>query len=267
MAAVLSHEIVHASARHSSKKIESGMALNIGLVVLGAAVGNEKGGDLVMGIGAVGIALLSLKYSRDAESEADHFGMKYMINAGYDPYAAVSLQETFVRLAQGKEANWLDGLFASHPPSQERVQANRKLAKSLYRSGLVKNEKKFQQKIAHLKKTLPAYNKEAKAYNAIKNKNYNVAMKLADEAIAIESREASFYALKGNIYKVQKKYTAAIKEYSNALTHNSEFFYYYLQRGLSYEEQGSKVEAKQDLQRSYAILPTRQAQLALQALK
>ena len=43
---------------------------------------------------------------------------------GYDPQGAVTLQETFVRLTQqegAKKQSWLEGLFASHPPSAERV--------------------------------------------------------------------------------------------------------------------------------------------------
>ena len=41
------------------------------------------------------------KYGRDDELEADKYGMKYMASVGYDPQAAVSLQETFVRLNLG----------------------------------------------------------------------------------------------------------------------------------------------------------------------
>ena len=47
--------------------------------------------------------------------------MIYMKRAGYDLSGAVTLQQTFVRLseASGRNQNWLEGLFASHPPSQE----------------------------------------------------------------------------------------------------------------------------------------------------
>ena len=48
------------------------------------------------------------------------YGMIYMMRAGFDPEAAVSLQETFVQLSKGQSNNWLDGMLASHPPSQER---------------------------------------------------------------------------------------------------------------------------------------------------
>jgi predicted Zn-dependent protease len=241
------------------------MAISLGLVTIGILAGGDNR-DLYIATGTIGAALLSQKYSRDAESESDHYGMKYMVKAGYDPYAAVSLQETFVRLSKGKQANWLEGLFASHPPSQDRVDENRKLAKSIYRAGLVKNAATYQKKIAHLKKVKPAYDKETQAYAEIKNKNFARAMQLANEAVAIEPKEAGFYALKGDIYQLQGKHDAAIKEYDSAVKKDSSFFYFYLQRGLSYKETGNKAKAKQDLQKSFTILPTKQAQSALQAL-
>lgn len=266
LAAVLGHEVVHAAARHSAQKIEKGMTLNIGLVLLGAAVGNENNGDALMATGSIGAALLSQKYSRDAESESDHYGMHYIVRAGYDPYAAVSLQETFVRLAKGKEQNWLAGLFASHPPSQERVDANRVLANKLYRPGLSKNEKEFQTRTAHIRKTRPAYDKENAAYEEIKKKNFNEAQSLVNQAIAIEKNEAAFYALKGDIYNLQKKTSPAIKEYDRAIALDSGFFYYYLRRGMSYKELGNRLKAKNDLEKSFQILPTQQAQSELQSL-
>ena len=88
-----------------------------------------KNQALIAGAG-VAAGLITTKYSRNAELEADAYGMHYMVKAGYDPNAAVSLQETFVKLSDNKSSNWLKGLFASHPPSPERVKANRERAKT-----------------------------------------------------------------------------------------------------------------------------------------
>ena len=70
----------------------------------------------------MGAQLVQTRYGREQELESDEYGMKYMKQAGYDPAAAISLQETFVRLSEGRRPGWLEGLFASHPPSQERVE-------------------------------------------------------------------------------------------------------------------------------------------------
>jgi len=267
LAAVLGHEIVHAAARHSAKKIESAMAINLGLIALGVSQKDSAAGQAVMVAGGVGAALLGQKYSRDAESEADKYGVQYMAKAGYDPKAAVTLQETFVRLANGKNANWLEGLFASHPPSVDRVNANRQYAAQWSRPGLTLGEQRYREKIAGIIKNKPAYDKYAQSLQAAEQKNYSQAHKLVDEAINREPREALFYALKGDIYGVQKQNQAAIAQYDRAITRNPSLFYFYLQRGMRYRDTGDKARARADLEKSNQLLPTQQAQQALQSLQ
>ncbi|HEY5603482.1 MAG TPA: M48 family metalloprotease, partial [Gammaproteobacteria bacterium] len=167
LAAVLGHEIVHAAARHGAKSVERGMLLNVGMVGLGIATSDSDNAELIVGAAALGGQLISQKYGRDAELESDLYGMKYMAKAGYDPAAAIKLQETFVRLSEGKQSNWLEGLFASHPPSQERVDANKTTARQLNSKG-ISNEDLYQQKIALLKKTKPAYDQFEQAKTAVK---------------------------------------------------------------------------------------------------
>ncbi|MEO8224202.1 MAG: M48 family metalloprotease, partial [Gammaproteobacteria bacterium] len=120
LAAVLGHEIVHAAARHGAKAQERGTLLQVGMVAaqVGIAMSDVSaatGNLMVLGAG-VGTQLVSTKNGRDAELEADHYGMLYMQRAGYDPQGAVTLQEKFVKLAEagGRNQNWLEGLFASH---------------------------------------------------------------------------------------------------------------------------------------------------------
>ncbi len=267
LAAVLGHEVVHAAARHSAKKMETGMAMSIGLVVLGVSQRDSDYGRAMMAGGAIGAALLGQKYSRDAESEADEYGIKYMVKAGYDPYAAVKLQETFVRLSEGKSPSWLQGLFASHPPSQDRVEANKILAKQYYKPGLKTGTNIYQQKIAQLKRSKQAYKDYNKAGAALQKKEYKKATNLINKAIKREDRESLFYALKGDISEVQKKYTKAIPQYDQAINLNPDLFYHYLRRGTSYKALNKNEKAKKDLNKSMQLLPTKQAQQALKELK
>ncbi|VAW97309.1 Putative Zn-dependent protease aq_972 [hydrothermal vent metagenome] len=267
LAAVLGHEVVHAAARHSAKKMETGMALNIGLIVLGVSQRDSDYGRAMVAGGAVGMALLTQKYSRDAESEADKYGIKYMVKAGYDPSAAVKLQETFVRLSEGKKPGWVEGMFASHPPSAERVAANKVLAKQYAKAGLKTGTKIYNRKIARLKRSKQAYEDYNKAGAALKKKNYKEATKLINKAIKKEDRESLFYAFKGDIFEVQKKYSKAIPLYDQAIYLNPDLFYFYLRRGTSYKALNKKAKAKKDLTKSMALLPTKQAQQALKELK
>ncbi|WP_455201902.1 M48 family metalloprotease [Kaarinaea lacus] len=262
LAAVLGHEIVHAAARHGAKSMERGMLLNAGIVGLGVATSGEDNAELIVGAAALGSQLINQKYGRDAELESDFYGMKYMAKAGYDPTAAVKLQETFVRLSKGSQPNWLEGLFASHPPSQERVNTNKTTAAKLGVKGVL-NEKTYQQKIAHLKKTRPAYEKYTRAQKALKESNSKQALNLIDQAINIEPKEGLFYALKGDIYYNRKQYRDAEKYFTTAIKNNAEFFLFYLERGLTYEKLNQNSKAKQDLTKSITLLPTAPAYQSL----
>ena len=104
LAAVLGHEIVHAAARHGAKAQERGTMMQIGMQAaqIGAAVGgiDPNLANLALQGAGTGLQMIQMKYGRDQELESDHYGMKYMKAAGYDPQGAVTLQETFVRLSQ-----------------------------------------------------------------------------------------------------------------------------------------------------------------------
>ena len=93
-----------------------------------------------------------MRNGREAELESDLYGMRYMAAAGYDPNAAVSLQQTFVRLSEqsGGSGGRLATLFASHPPSAERVEKNRETAAMLAAGGDLGRER-YQAATAHLR--------------------------------------------------------------------------------------------------------------------
>ena len=127
LAAVLGHEIVHAAARHSAKAMERSMLLQgaVLLTAVGAQSSESPYANYVVGAATLGAQLVTHRYGREAELESDYYGMQYMAAAGYDPAAAITLQEKFVALSQGRTTGWIEGLFASHPPSTERVAKNR----------------------------------------------------------------------------------------------------------------------------------------------
>ncbi|MCB1646866.1 MAG: M48 family metalloprotease, partial [Pseudomonadales bacterium] len=120
LAAVLGHEIVHAAAKHGARSMQRGMLMQ-GLVLATAiSAADSEYSNYIVGGAQVGAQLITTRYGRDAELESDYYGMQYMARAGYDPAAAITLQETFVELSAGRATSFIDGLFASHPPSQAR---------------------------------------------------------------------------------------------------------------------------------------------------
>ncbi len=255
LAAVLGHEIVHAAARHGAKGMERGLLLQGAIMAVGIASQNSEYSQLAIGGAGMAAQLINQKYGRDAELEADAYGMRYMARAGYDPGAAIGLQETFVRLSAGRNQNWLEGLFASHPPSQERVAANRITAAQLPQGGEI-GETRYQKKMAVLLRDRDAYKAYDAGRKALAQGDLSQAIKLANQALKAQPREALFHSLLGDIRMRQQRFQDAIVHYSHALQRDANYFHYYLQRGLARIEMNNRIQGKTDLEKSVALLPT-----------
>ena len=264
LASVLGHEIVHAAARHGAKGVERGMLLQGAVAVAGIASQGTSYANLAVQGAQTAAGLITQKYGRDAERESDLYGMKYMSRAGYDPKAAISVQETFLRLSKeaGRGTDWLSGLFSSHPPSQERIEANRVTAKTLPKSGELGTQR-YKDKIAHLIQTKDAYDALDKGDKALSEGKTQEALALAQQAISGEPNEGHSHALIGDVYMKQQQYKNALTSYNKAVQLNSDFFYFYVQRGLSKQKLGDKQGARTDLEKSTKLLPTATAMNAL----
>ncbi len=266
LAAVLGHEIVHADAAHGARQQSKGMLTQVGMMaamIYGASQAkSEMGQQIAMMVPQLGAQLITTKYSRDAERESDLYGMQYMSAAGYNPQGAVELQETFVKLSEGRRSDWLSGLFASHPPSPERVANNRAAAKSLPQGGEFGREV-YARKTARLREKLPAYEAYDKARKALQEDNFSEAQQLNEKALRIEPREAMFHALSGDIHAAKGEFRKAESAYDDAVKLNDGFFYNYLRRGQARYERGNYGPARSDLERSLKLLPTGDAHYML----
>jgi beta-barrel assembly-enhancing protease len=266
LAAVLGHEVVHAAARHGAKAQERGLMLQVGVVAtqVGVAMSdtNSTLGNLLVAGAGVGAQMISMRYGRDAELEADLYGMRYMQRAGYDPAAAISLQEKFVKLSQengGRNQNWLEGLFASHPPSEERVARNRETAATLGTggdSGGARGTDVYKTKIAALLAVKPAYDKADAALVAAGKKDYPKARALAAEAARMVPREARFQQLLGDIALAEKQPQQALAFYEKSVALDPGYFGAWLGGGTAAFRSGDKARAGEWLTRSVNLLPT-----------
>ncbi|HRE31657.1 MAG TPA: M48 family metalloprotease [Candidatus Berkiella sp.] len=268
LAAVLGHEITHAAARHGAKAMERQIIMATGLAAANVAIAaSHKSSDpaykdqALAASASVAAGLIGTKYSREAELEADSYGMDYMVKAGYDPCAAVTLQETFVKLMDQKSSHWLDGLFASHPPSQERAKANQQRATQMPKN-LELGKERYQQMIAQLKKDQAAYEAYDQGVKALKKEE----LTQANQAIALVPNEALFYTLQADVFAKRDDKEKAMGAYQIAIEKNPEYFYHYHQRGLLLEKMGKKSEAKADFEKAQKLLPTETAAAALKRL-
>jgi predicted Zn-dependent protease len=250
--------IVHAA--RTAQQMEKGQLLQIGTAVASVAATTYGGSGLgeMVGQGAMlGSQLLQAKYGRDDELEADQYGMKYMKLVGYDLQAAVSLQELFLRKYQaGKEQDWLTGLFASHPPSAERVAANRQTMMQQGGPGGDLGTQRYQQALAGLKKAAPAYAKAGEAVAAAKKGNLAAARTLANEAVGLVPREARFHGLLGEIEMAGKNPTTALVHFNKAQQLDPGYFKPIVQAGMVHYDLGNKAAAEPLLVQSMQLMPT-----------
>lgn len=255
LAAVMGHEMVHAAARHGAKGMERGIFMQGAMIAVGIGAQNSNYGNLIVGGAQLGAQLTMSKYGRDAESESDLYGMKYMKKAGYDPTAAVTLQETFVRLSADRKSNFIEGLFASHPPSPERVAANKATLAKVGAGGEWGKEV-YAQKVGKLKSTQTAYKAYDEGVKALAAKDYAKATTLAKQAVAGEPREARFQELLGDIALSQKKTPDALAFYDKAIKMQPDYFKPHIQTGVALFNMGKKAEAEPYLKRANELLPT-----------
>ena len=259
LAAVLGHEIVHSAASHGAQSQSRGMLLQgavlAGGIAVGAATDDERYTQVALLGGMVGAQLISQRYSRDAERESDLYGMRYMKRAGYNPRGAVNLQETFLRISEGREQGAFSALFASHPPSRERLENNRKLLAELGDSGRI-GRAEYQQKIARLERVQPAYEAYDEGREALQDGDVETALQRADRAIEIEPGEALFHSLKGDALAERGELADADLAYTQALARNQGWFYHYLRRGMVRAELNKNAQARRDLQASIERMPT-----------
>jgi predicted Zn-dependent protease len=254
LAAVVGHEIVHAAARHSATQMSRGTLVNLTAQLATIMAATQGYGDVGNMASQLGSAAFMARYGREDELEADRYGMVYMSRLGYDPQAAVSLQETFVKLNSRQQQDFVSGLFASHPPSLERVEANRARAAGLPPGQ--RHRERYQQHIAQLKRDAPAYEKQDEAVTALKAGQPQQALTLLDQAVKLQPAEAQFWETRGHAWSLLERPANAEKAYTTSIGKNPDLFSPRLYRGLLRYEQQDRAGALQDLEQAHTMLPT-----------
>ena len=115
IAMVMGHEMAHALREHARERIAKSQAASIGLSLGAQLLGLGELGNMAANLGT---QLLTLKFSRSDESEADLVGLELAARAGYDPQAAVSLWQ---KMGQAT-GNGGIGFLSTHPTGPDRIR-------------------------------------------------------------------------------------------------------------------------------------------------
>jgi len=120
LAGVMAHEIAHVALRHGTNQASKANLIQLPAMLAGAVVGNGSllGQLAQLGIG-VGANSVLLKYSRDAEDQADALGARIMASAGYNP---LEMARFFEKL-EAEGGSGAPQFLSSHPNPGNRVRA------------------------------------------------------------------------------------------------------------------------------------------------
>jgi len=115
VAMIMGHEMTHALREHARERMGKTMATR-GAIELGAAIFGL--GDIARGVAGMGGQLLTLRFGREDESEADLVGLELAARAGYDPRAGVTLWNKMAAASKGAPPEFL----STHPSGPTRIR-------------------------------------------------------------------------------------------------------------------------------------------------
>lgn len=259
LAGVLGHEIGHVTARHAAagytRSVLVGVVMAAGYVALESS--DVEGKELIAAGGAVASGLVLMKYSRDQERQSDELGLEYMTAAGYNPEGFVQTMQILQSLSD-KEPSAIEGMFASHPISSERV-ATAKKAVAKYPAVLrtEKNLKKaeFAEATVYMKSVEPAYIMAEKGSALVSKGKNTEGLKLLREAAAEAPKEAKISAMLASAEYKAGNAAAAEWEIGRAVELDPELFDARFSAGVIYFKRDLHKKSLAELSVAEKLVP------------
>lgn len=126
LAGVMAHEISHVIARHAVENQTKANLMQYGMLA-GILLGGPILSNVLYNGGGFFEGIAFLKFSRNAEAEADKLGTQYLYAAGYDPTALATMFEK-LEGKEKKKPGTMSKLFKDHPAPADRRAASLALA-------------------------------------------------------------------------------------------------------------------------------------------
>jgi predicted Zn-dependent protease len=243
LAALLAHEIVHCTHRHSLRTLRS--------IKDRTQANNARVRELAQLLGITGSITSTSGYTRELETEADRVGLDLTVKANYDPREILNLFELL------KQEIELEGIeepyfFGTHPNVRQRIENVNNWLAEKYRGKItgIKNTDVFQSKISRLVLD--------NARLDLRQGRYFVAQRAVEKFLAIKQDDARAYFLLGEIFRQrgrQDDAAAAIKNYEKSISLNPSFPEPHKAMGLIHYKDGEKGLAKKYFESCLLLSP------------
>src|SRR5690349_7761218 len=135
LAGVLGHEIGHVVARHGAEQIAKQQLTQglTGAAVLATYDPNDPSSRNSAAVAAMIGQLVTMRFGRQDELEADHLGVRLASESGYDPRSMIDLMKILEESSQGNQP---PEFFSTHPNPQNRIQRIQEAIKEQYPNGV-----------------------------------------------------------------------------------------------------------------------------------
>ncbi|MGB9439511.1 MAG: M48 family metalloprotease [Desulfobacterales bacterium] len=246
LAALLAHEMVHCTHRHSLRVLRS--------IKDRTAAKNDRPPrvrELAQLLGITGSIASLGGYTRELETEADRVGLDLAVKANYDPREILNL---FGLLKQEIE---LEGVkepyfFGTHPKVGQRIENVNNWLAEKYRGKItgIKNTDVFQSKISRLVLD--------NARLDLRQGRFFVAQRTVEKFLAVKQDDARAYFLLGEVFRQrgrQEDAAAAIKNYEKSISLNPSFPEPHKAMGLIHYKDGKKRLAKKHFESCLLLSP------------
>lgn len=124
LAVILGHEIAHITNEHIRRRYETAQKQSLAAGLIGAAAGTVLGQQSGILVARIGYGLMSNKFSRELEDQADRVGLYYAYQAGYDVREAPAIWRKLIGIYN--EGSVGNSLYSDHPSMMARLKGTRR---------------------------------------------------------------------------------------------------------------------------------------------
>jgi len=243
LAALLAHEMVHCTHRHSLRTLRS--------IKDRTQAETATVRELAQLLGVTGSIASISGYTRELETEADRVGLDLTVKANYDPREVVKL---FELLKQEIEIERIEQpfFFGTHPNVRQRIENVNNWLAEKYRGKItgIKNTDEFQSRISRLVLD--------NARLDLRQGRFFIAQRTVEKFLTVKPDDARAYFLLGEIIRQrgrQDDAAAAMKYYEKSISLNPSFPEPHKAMGLIHYKDGEKRLAKKYFESCLLLSP------------